>query len=466
MVSIPVIAHYLYFSFYGRVLNNDALLAIYQTNFSETMGFIQQFVGIKVFISLIVILLVSLILSICLYKYINKLELIERKRIKCTFCFLFTIGAIYVCFVNIITGPFVDFYNTQKNYQYLYQNQKILEEQLKSQIEQGNVDDSGIYVLVIGESHNKLYTSAYGYKIDTTPWLREMKDNPNFILFNDAYSGFPNTFRALSYALTLKNQYNNYKMEDVPSIVSIANAAGYNTVWISNQGRYDGISLFSLNATQSIWTNSSANRLSSQKTLNVVDGNIIPKLSDIKYGKKTLVIIHLYGSHGKYNVRYPENYPEYHGVRDTLTEQYITSVRYNDDVMKAIYQHFSSMKDFKALVYFSDHGESVKYNKGHTFDEATYDQNMILIPMYMYFSNSYIKEYPKEFQALKKAHDDTFTNDLITNTMLSIMHIKIKGMYEPQNDLASPQYDNNYDRFRTGYGKYKLDFHATTDELE
>mgnify|MGYP006960870347 CR=1 FL=1 len=49
-----------------------------------------------------------------------------------------------------------------------------------------------------------------------------------------------------------------------------------------------------------------------------------------------------------------------------------------------------------------------------------------------------------------------FTNDLIFNTLMGIMHIRANDFYEPENDISSSAYDTNASRFMTLYGKRKI----------
>lgn len=64
-------------------------------------------------------------------------------------------------------------------------------------------------ILVIGESASAYYMSAYSdVKNNNTPWLKSMRNNDNFILFNHAYTSVCQTVPSLERALTEKNQYN------------------------------------------------------------------------------------------------------------------------------------------------------------------------------------------------------------------------------------------------------------------
>ena len=81
---------------------------------------------------------------------------------------------------------------------------------------------------------------------------------------------------------------------------------------------------------------------------------------------------------------------------------------------------------------------------------------MTYIPFYMAFSSTYENAYPDTFEILQKHKAYYFTNDLIFNTLMGIMHIQENGFYEPENDLTSPAYDDNQSRFMTLYGKKKI----------
>ena len=83
-------------------------------------------------------------------------------------------------------------------------------------------EEKGVYVLIIGESQNRLHMNAYGYERNTTPWLTAQSENTNFLFFSHAFSCHTHTVPVLTYALTAKNQYNEQKLEDAVSIIEMA----------------------------------------------------------------------------------------------------------------------------------------------------------------------------------------------------------------------------------------------------
>ena len=78
------------------------------------------------------------------------------------------------------------------------------------------------------------------------------------------------------------------------------------------------------------------------------------------------------------------------------------------------------------------------------------------IPFYICLTDDYIKKNKDKVDNLQRAEDKYFTNDLIFNTVLSLMNIKSDTIYEPENDITSQVYDYNPYRFKTLYGKKNL----------
>lgn len=81
---------------------------------------------------------------------------------------------------------------------------------------------------------------------------------------------------------------------------------------------------------------------------------------------------------------------------------------------------------------------------------------MTYIPMFMTFSDDYMQNRKETINILKEHEKTYFTNDLIFNTLLSIMDIKLGGIYESTNDITKNSYDDDPHRFLTLYGKVEI----------
>ena len=71
--------------------------------------------------------------------------------------------------------------------------------------------------------------------VNTTPWEKSLRRNPDFFFYPHSYSNFPNTVMAVTQALTSANQYNKKPLKYAVDIMTLAKTAGYETYWISTQ---------------------------------------------------------------------------------------------------------------------------------------------------------------------------------------------------------------------------------------
>ena len=448
----PILLCWGYYATELSWLNVDAIMAVLQTNFAEALEYVKDRTGGYS-------VLLSLLFAACLalwVRFASRITAAKKswKRIAGMVFFL-VLNAVLVFRTgdNFVTSIFRETTDYQKNYNEYARQKEIRKQNLSHIMLQNNTGRKGIYFLVIGESQNTLRMSAYGYKLKTTPWLDSMKNNPNLLLFQHAYACQVQTVPALSYALTAKNQYNSIKLEQAVSLIDVAKAAGYQTVWLSNQVRFGGwgtpVTVIAEEADQKIWINShQGNTLDTE----YYDGELINRLQDIKRSDKMLIVVHLMGNHISYHSRYPAEFDKFKD--EGKRSEYDNSILYNDYVMQQLIDKVSQWPEFQGLLYFSDHGESVEQERGHNPDRFVFE--MAYIPMYMYFSPAYISANEKTFRVLQASQAQYFTNDLIFNTMLGIMDIRNEAFYEAENDLASPAYNGDVNRLKTLYGKRSI----------
>jgi len=448
----PILLCWGYYATELSWLNVDAIMAVLQTNSAEALEYVKDRTGGYS-------VLLALLFAACLalwVRFASRITATKKswKRIAGIVFFL-VLNAVLVFRTgdNFVTSIFRETTDYQKNYNEYARQKEIRKQNLSHIMLQNNTGRKGIYFLVIGESQNTLRMSAYGYKLKTTPWLDSMKNNPNLLLFQHAYACQVQTVPALSYALTAKNQYNSVKMEQAVSLIDVAKAAGYQTVWLSNQVRFGGwgtpVTVIAEEADQKIWINShQGNTLDTE----YYDGELINRLQDIKRSDKMLIVVHLMGNHISYHSRYPAEFDKFKA--EGKRSEYDNSILYNDYVMQQLIDKVSQWPEFQGLLYFSDHGESVEQERGHNPDRFVFE--MAYIPMYMYFSPAYISANEKTFRVLQAAQAQYFTNDLIFNTMLGIMDIRNEAFYEAENDLASPAYNGDVNRLKTLYGKRSI----------
>ena len=77
---------------------------------------------------------------------------------------------------------------------------------------------------------------------------------------------------------------------------------------------------------------------------------------------------------------------------------------------------------------------------------------MTYIPFYMAFSDTYLSSHPKLIGNLAARQKSRWTNDLVFDTQLALMGIRLPDLYEPENDITADHYDDTPDRFKTLFG--------------
>ncbi|MBO7611616.1 MAG: sulfatase-like hydrolase/transferase [Elusimicrobia bacterium] len=451
---LPTIFIWQYFFISGGFVTADTILAILQTNFQEAQDYIYDFMGIKQCIGLIGLLLVSFMVI----NYGTKLKLkdISKKMLLLLLISMCLNGFLVYNFKgNVVANVMQDmekYIDEYKEFKRLSAERKF--EDIKFDKTKIN---KGIYIVVIGESQTKTHMSAYGYGKQTTPWLESMEQDKNFIKFTNVYGCHTQTAQVLAYALTSKNQYNDIPISNALSVIDIAKALDIQTAWLSNQNRfclYDNIvSVISDSAQQQRWLNKSFEGVNKYNYTNTIfyDKALVDVLNKITLYDNMLIIIHLMGNHTIYEDRYPKEFSVFDEEQDDKIAQYDNSVLYNDYVVENIFRTVKNMPKFKALIYFADHGEDVDEGIGH--DATQFDLNVVKVPMYIYFSDDYIKNNSAIYNNLRKNKDCCFTNDLVFNLLFGIWNIKVSGVYEKNNDITSNNYDSNINRFRVLYGR-------------
>jgi len=450
ILLFPTLFIWQYFFISDSFLSVDALLAIFQTNFSEAKTYMYTFMGIKQYIGLFLLLAISFFI-IC---YNNKLKLTKiNRKIIILLIVSILLNIFLVCRYkdNVVTKIAV---NT-KEYLNEYDNfKKLVSERKIDDIKFNEIEkiDKGIYVLVIGESQNKKHMSSYGYNKKTTPWLDSMEKDKNFIKFENGFSCHTHTVPVLSYALTSKNQYNNIKLSNAISILDVAKAADMKTVWLSNQVHYGGLdtplSVIADTAEQQKWINGNFGDVTDT---DFYDIKLLDELNKITLSDNMLIVVHLMGSHVSYRDRYPSEFNVFKNEKSSI---YDNSILYNDFVVENLLKKIKSLPNFKALIYFADHSEEIEQELSHGADQFV--PEMTYIPVYMYFSDLYIKDNPQIYKNLFEHKDSFFTNDLIFNLLMGILNIKIQNVYEQNNDITNEQYDNDISRFKTLHGTKRI----------
>lgn len=395
VILLPVFVILGYYSVTSTVFAPDTLLAIAQTNIQEAIEYAKDNFSCK---TIFLIILANASVFFVAIKNTQKILWNKYNLFLVLFCITACLVGVYKYRDNIITDIPKQASKTLAQYKNFSKERTDRKDNM-SKLLLSHKPEAGVYVLVIGESQNRAHMQAYNYHRATTPWLDSMKNDKNMLLFTKAYSCHTHTVPTLLYALTAKNQYNNIAVKNAVSVLEVAEAAGFETVWLSNQVKYSAwdtpVTSIASEANQQKWINST---LGESTNTDYFDGKLIEEFEKIKITDKMLIVMHLMGNHGSYEQRYPKAFEKYDG-KNTI-DKYDNSIIYNDYVMSQVYKRARKIPNFKGLVYCSDHADAIDKNLSH--DAAQFDFDMTHIPLYIYLSDSYIQNNSAKYKSLEK----------------------------------------------------------------
>jgi heptose-I-phosphate ethanolaminephosphotransferase len=301
-----------------------------------------------------------------------------------------------------------------------------------------NADTEMTHILVIGEALNRSHMSLYGYLRDTSPNLRALSSQ--LYLLTNACSSRNTTIPALQEMLTFATRENHANLYAAPNLIQIMKAAGFETYWISNQqeiGVYDSfVSIFAKSADHKLfvdhrgWTEGVS-----------LDQKLFAPFKQILENKvkKKFIVVHLIGSHARYDLRYPPEYAVFNGeVEKSLLgrtriksatamrkfNEYDNSVLYNDYVTSQLIK----MQDNRApvtLTYIADHGEAIG-EKGEFFGHAENLPYLSInqIPVFFWISESLRATLNPKIENLQSNLTAPFQSDQSIHSLLDLYAVR------------------------------------------
>jgi heptose-I-phosphate ethanolaminephosphotransferase len=311
-----------------------------------------------------------------------------------------------------------------------------------------NADQPSTLVLVIGESTNRQHMSLYGYGRPTTPRLDAMRHE--LTVFNNIVSPRPYTIEVLQQVLTFADQENPDLYLTQPSLMNMMKQAGYKTYWVTNQQtmtkRNTMLTNFSRQTDEQVYLNNSRAQNSRE-----YDGNVFEPFERIlkEPGERKLIIVHLLGTHMKYEYRYPPEYERFkdrtgagNGLEDSqlaAVNSYDNAVLYNDFVVSSLIGMLAKNQPDGMLVYFSDHGEDVYDSPGRQVlgrNEGKPTVPMYTIPFILWQSEKRRNSHPLD---LKGKLDRHYSISHFIHTWSDLVGLRYEG-FDSTKSLISKDF--------------------------
>jgi len=438
---LPPILSLIHYQLYGTLITYEEATAIRNTNFRESFEWIMTYMG-PLYIFAVIVILAGLFLLISkLRTHFLSPDADDRK----SPVLIASIGltlAVSLLPWNMwsqtdFMGPYIKAVRYSMGLSQYYRNIEAKKDSIAISDDTPITSSPHTIIMVIGESatRDKMKAFTPDYKYEDTPWLSQQLNNPNFIIFKNAYACQSLTQQVLESALTEKSAYNEKEFLDSMNIIDIAKKKGYKTYWITNLG---------YNNNESSFFNVASRADELLNTGDDDDHSMLAELSKINPLENNLIILHGNGSHAAYKERYPKDKAVFKDNANTKEAEYANSIRYTDEFLQSIYEYAKDNLNLQVMLYFSDHGEHMR--TGHTPNDQNYVK--VRIPMFIYLGDEYLKNNKGKAEVLMGRRDTFFTNDMMYNTLSGIINAE-SNYYISNEDLTNPAYNFTADTLWT-----------------
>ena len=304
-----------------------------------------------------------------------------------------------------------------------------------------------VYVLVIGEASRAANWQLYGYERRTTPKLWAREDIVPFgavtTLSNTTHKSVP----MMLSPIAPEHHYLLYRRKGLPAIF---NEVGFETYFISNQSPQGAmIDNLVADADHIIYINGE------EYDIRLVDE--MERAINNTPARRLLFILHSYGSHYSYRLRYPREFAKYTPDDDVVISKknivairnaYDNSILYTDHFLNEVIESLNRQPNVcSAMYYCADHGEDLMDNGSrnflHSSPMTTYYQTHVA--SLAWFSPSYCKAFPDKVLAARKNKFAPATTHSVFHTMADIASVR-SHFVKSSVSLVSRRFDKSAKR--------------------
>lgn len=439
--------------YYGIAMTPDMVRNFLATDFHEASGYWSWSLALN----FILITLPGLLL-------INRLRSSRRPESK--------LKRLGICVVTLLCGVFVLFIQLQpfsalmrgdKSLRYLFApvnivystSSTLLRDQNPEKAQKVIVDASPkaiftsdkptLFVVLIGETARSTNWQLASYEKPTNPELSKL----NIINIPKVQACGTSTDVSLPCMLSRvgRRDYDRKRILTEESLPSLLKRAGFSVTWVDNQsgckGTCDGVRV----------TKPTPDPLYCHAGTcmdGVFNRSIDEAFNALKTQSHAVLFLHMMGSHGPaYYKRSTESEkvfgkectdPTFKSCsKESIRATYDSSIRYTDRVVAELIRKLQNKTDINtALIYLSDHGESLGENGLYLHGAPYYiapDEQKI-VPMVMWFSEPFKKNYTIDTRVIEENSHKPVTHDHLYHTILGLLNVR-SSTYDSQWDLSA-----------------------------
>ncbi len=302
-----------------------------------------------------------------------------------------------------------------------------------------------VYAYVIGESSRACNWRLYGYERATNPRLAERDD---IYLFRNVITQSNTTHKSVPLMLSSVDAEEYNQLFCRKGIAALFGEVGFYTSFISAQSRQGAmVDNFARESDEILYLDVSGYDLRLlQQMRRVVESS----------DEDMLIILHCYGSHYRYNQRYPREFavfqPDVRAEvtaenRASLLNSYDNSILYTDYLLNSVIEYLGSLDACTAMLYCSDHGEGIFDDERGLFlhSSPTLSYYQLHIPALVWFSERYCAEYPEKVTMAARHRWSPASTSAMFHTLADIASIR-SDYVELDKSLVSVCFDEGASR--------------------
>jgi lipid A ethanolaminephosphotransferase len=302
-----------------------------------------------------------------------------------------------------------------------------------------------VVVLVVGETARAANWGLDGYARQTTPQLAA---TPGLINFRRVGSCGTSTEVSLPcmFAPVGRRDYDESRIRSQDSLLDVVARAGVGVHWRDNQSGCKGVCARTPSDTVS--SQNAPGLCNDERCLD--EGLLLGIDEQLAKAQGTqFIVLHQLGSHGpSYFRRYPKAFARFQPAcenddlrlcsREEIVNAYDNSLLYTDHVLASLVAKLQAAADRvdTALVYVSDHGESLGENNLflHGIPYAIAPDEQTHVPMVMWMSEGFAQAGHVDLQCMKKRAAEPASHDHLFHTLLDLLDVRT-SLYAGEFDL-------------------------------
>lgn len=341
---------------------------------------------------------------------------------------------------------------------------QIADFRFELEIKQDSIEEH--YIFILGEAARYDHFHINGYARQTSPELDTMG---GIYSIKSIYSQANLTRNAMPYILTRATLEHPERGASERCIAEAFHEAGFQTAWLSNQPLMD----FS-------------RRMASEQNyqyaaISGLDGGVgqydtivvgqARQLFEQHPARKSFYLLHLLGSHLKYDQRYPKEYERFTPAvqasdgyavlsaknKEKVVNAYDNTILYTDHVIAEAIRLLQEQKGIRALVYVSDHGENLFDDERELSVHGSYEGTIYEahIPCFVWLSEEFKQAYPEKVAAMEANIQKQIQSDVIFYSLADMG--ALDNIVDTEKSIFSHQLQTTDTiRMMTGNGEVRL----------